>query len=298
MATQTVSERISTSGRVRAFTARRLAGRMGKILLWVAVVFGAAIMVLPFVWMVLTSLKHDYEVLRLPITWLPDQFLYLKNYQDVFARQAFGRFFVNSFIVTFGATFSSVIFSSLGGYAFAKFQFPGKELIFFLFILAVLMVPFEVVVVPLYLMFNRAGLTDTYLGIAGPNLLSAFGIFVMRQFMESIPDDYIDAARVDGHSELGIFARIVLPLSVPGLATLGTVKFIWIWNEFLWPLVIVRSDEMKTVILGLASYSGMWHTSYSLVTAAAFLSVIPMVILFVVFQQYIIQGMTMTGLKG
>lgn len=276
----------------------KLAHATAKILQWAVIILGAATMALPFVWMVLTSLKHDSEVLRLPITWLPDQFPYLENYRQVFIRQPFGRFFANSFIVTTAATVTSLVFSSLGGYAFAKFRFPGKEVLFFLFILAVLMVPFEVVVLPLYLIFNRFGLTDTYLGLAGPNLLSAFGVFIMRQFIESIPDDYIDAARVDGHSELGIFAKIVLPLAVPGLATLGTVKFIWTWNDFLWPLVIVRSDEMKTVILGLANYTGMWWTSYALVTAASFLSVIPMIVLFLIFQEFIIKGMTMTGLKG
>jgi multiple sugar transport system permease protein len=276
----------------------RVTASTAKVIQWTVVVLGAAIMALPFVWMVLTSLKEDAEVLRIPITWLPDQFLYLENYKEVFRRQPFGRFFINSSIVTTAATVSSLFFSSLAGYAFAKFRFPGKEVLFFIFILAVLMVPFEVVVVPLYLIFNRFGLTDTYLGLAGPNLLSAFGVFIMRQFIESIPDDYIDAARVDGHSELGIFARIVLPLSVPGLATLGTVKFIWTWNEFLWPLVIVQSDELKTVILGLANYTGMWWTSYALVCAASFLSIIPMIILFLIFQEFIIKGMTMTGLKG
>jgi multiple sugar transport system permease protein len=298
MAPQIGTRRISVPVRSGLLAGNRLARRVGTTLLWIAVVLGAIGMALPFIWMVLTSLKHDFEVLRLPITWLPDEFLYMKNYQDVFSRQTFGRFFLNSLIVTTGATVSSLLFSSLGGYAFAKFRFPGKEVIFFLFIMAVLMVPFEVVVVPLYLIFNQAGLTDTYLGIAGPNLLSAFGIFVMRQFMESIPNDYLDAARVDGKSELGIFWNIVLPLSVPGLATLGTVKFIWVWNEFLWPLVVVRSDEMKTVILGLANYTGMWHTSYVLVTAAAFLTILPMIVLFVIFQEFIVQGMTMTGLKG
>jgi ABC-type glycerol-3-phosphate transport system permease component len=265
---------------------------------WAIIVVGAVAMALPFVWMVLTSFKHDYEVLRIPITWLPDEAFYFENYKEVFTRQPFGRFFVNSFIVTGAATISSLFFSSLGGYAFAKFQFPGKEVIFFAFVLAVLMVPFEVVVVPLYLLFNSVGLTNTYLGLAGPNLLSAFGVFIMRQFMQSIPNDYIDAARVDGQSEFGIFLRIVLPLSVPALATVGTVKFIWTWNDFLWPLVIVQTDAMKTVILGLANYTGMWYTSYVTVTAASFLSIIPMIIIFVIFQEFVIRGVTMTGLKG
>jgi multiple sugar transport system permease protein len=255
-------------------------------------------MALPFVWMVLTSFKEGHEIYRFPITFLPDSIFNISNYQEVFARQPFGRFMINSVVISASATVTSLIFSSLAGYAFAKYQFPGKEIIFFGLILSVLMIPFEVIVIPLYLMYSRAHLNNTLLGVMGPSLISAFGVFVMRQFMQSVPDDYIDAARIDGMSEFGIFVRIVLPLSGPALATLGTVKFIWTWNEFLWPLIMVESDSVKTVTLGVASYVGMWFTDYEVVTAATTLSVIPTLIIFILLQNMVVRGMTMTGLKG
>jgi len=259
---------------------------------------GAMIMAFPFIWMALTSLKHSDEIYRLPITLLPDNFFNFENYRIVFERQPFLRFFLNSFIIATGCTVASLFLSSLSGYAFAKFEFPGKEVLFFVFILAALMMPFEVIVIPLYLLFNRLGLVNTYLGIMGPSLLSAFGVFIMRQSIVSIPDDYIDAARIDGLSELQIFFRIIVPMSRPALATLGTVKFIWAWNDFLWPLVMVNSESLRTVMLGLSTYTGMWHTDYTVVTAAAFLSVIPLLIIYLTLQNLVIEGMTMTGLKG
>ena len=272
--------------------------RLGQYVLITFIFTGAIIMAFPFIWMVLTSLKYSDEIYRLPMTILPDDFLNSENYYIVFERQPFLRFFLNSFIVAVGSTVISLFFSSLAGYAFAKFEFPGKEVLFFAFILAVLMIPFEVIVIPLYLLFNRLGLVDTYLGIMGPGMISAFGIFIMRQFIVSIPNDYLDAARIDGHSEFQIFLRIIIPLSGPALATLGTIKFIWTWNEFLWPLVMVNSENIRTVTLGLSTYTGLWHTDYNVVTAAAFLSVIPMLIIYLFLQNFVIEGMTMTGLKG
>ena len=271
---------------------------LGRYTLYALIIAGAIIMAFPFIWMVLTSLKHADEIYRLPITILPDNFLYFENYRIVFERQPFLRFFLNSFIVAIGCTAFSLVFSSLSGYAFAKFEFPGKEIIFFAFILAALMIPFEVIVIPLYLLFNRLGLVNTYLGIMGPSLLSAFGVFIMRQFIVSIPNDYIDAARIDGLSELQIFLHIILPMSRPALATLGTIKFIWTWNDFLWPLVMVSSEPMRTVTLGLSTYTGLWHTDYTVVTAAAFLSVIPLLVIYLFLQNFVIEGMTMAGLKG
>lgn len=272
--------------------------RFGQYILWALIAMGAMIMAFPFIWMALTSLKHSDEIYRLPITLLPDNFFNFENYRIVFERQPFLRFFLNSFIIATGCTVASLFLSSLSGYAFAKFEFPGKEVLFFVFILAALMMPFEVIVIPLYLLFNRLGLVNTYLGIMGPSLLSAFGVFIMRQSIVSIPDDYIDAARIDGLSELQIFFRIIVPMSRPALATLGTVKFIWAWNDFLWPLVMVNSESLRTVMLGLSTYTGMWHTDYTVVTAAAFLSVIPLLIIYLTLQNLVIEGMTMTGLKG
>jgi multiple sugar transport system permease protein len=274
------------------------AAHIRRYLVGLLIIIGAVIMAFPFIWMVLTSVKHSEEIYRLPITLLPDDPLNFKNYVTVFERQPFLRFFLNSTIISLSCTAVSLLFSSLSGFAFAKYHFPGKEVLFFVFILAALMIPFEVILIPLYLLFNKLGLVNTYIGIAGPSLLSAIGVFIMRQFIVSIPDDYIDAARIDGYSELGIFFRIILPMSLPALATLGTIKFIWSWNDFLWPLVMVTTEDMRTVMLGLSTYTGMWHTDYTVVTAAAFLSVIPLLIIYLFLQNFVIEGMTMTGLKA
>ncbi len=282
----------------RTFEKGTTSERLVKISFYSIIILGSTIMAFPFVWMIFTSVKQPDELYRLPITLLPDNFFNLENYIEVFKRQNFLLFFLNSIIISVGCTTATLFFSSLSGYAFAKFEFPGKNIFFFVFILAVLMVPFEVIIIPLYLFFNRIGLVDTYLGIMGPSLLSAFGVFIMRQFIVSIPSDYMDAARIDGYSEIGIFIKIILPMSIPAIATLGTIKFIWTWNDFLWPLVMVSTEKMRTVMLGLATYTGMWHTEFTVVTAAAFLSVIPLLVVFLFLQNFVIKGMTMTGLKG
>jgi multiple sugar transport system permease protein len=252
---------------------------------------------LPFVWMAMTSLKAKTEIYIYPPRLFPNNFLNFANYVQVFLRQPFGHFIINSLVIATGTTLASLFFSSLAGFAFAKYKFPFKEAIFFGFILSVLMVPFEVTVIPLYLMYSKAHLNNTLLGVAGPSLISAFGIFIMRQFMQGVPDDYIDAARIDGLSEFGIFWKIVLPLCSPALATLGTVKFIWTWNDFLWPLIIAETDVAKTVTLGVANYVGMWHLDFDVVTAATTLSIIPTLLIFVLLQNLVVKGMTLTGLK-
>ena len=160
------------------------------------------------------------------------------------------------------------------------------------------MIPFEVLLIPLYLMFNSLGLVNTYIALMGPGLISAFGVFLMRQFIETIPNDYIDAARLDGLSEFGIYLKVVLPLAKPALAILVIIKFLWSWNEFLWPLVVVRDVSMKTITLGLSDFASRWYTEYTTSNTACFISIIPILIVFFIFQKYLIKGMTMTGLKG
>ena len=192
---------------------------------------------------------------------------------------------------------SSLVVSALAGYGFAKFRFPGRDVLFFA-IVGILMVPFQSVVVPLYLWVNRLGLLDTYLGILAPDLVSVFGVFLMRQAIEAVPDDYLAAARIDGCNEWAVFWRVVVPAVAPALATLAIIKFMWTWNEFFWPLVVVNSPAMKTVTLGLIGFTNMYFIEYNLVTAAAVLSVLPILIIFLVLQKWVVQAAVMTGLKG
>ena len=160
------------------------------------------------------------------------------------------------------------------------------------------MMPFEITVIPLYLIFNALNLTNTYFGLMAPDLISAFGVFVMRQFIGGIPDSYIEAGRVEGASEFRIFWRLIIPLVKPALATLAVIKFLMVWNDFLWPLVIVRDIPMKTLALGLSDFAGMWYTDYTIICAASFLSMIPTLIIFLFLQKYVVEGITLSGMKG
>jgi len=276
----------------RALRPRRLGWLPG-----IVVSAGAICVFFPFFWMAVTSLKTVPEIQRVPLQVTPDHWANFDNYREVFQRQPFARFLLNSALVAAVSALSSLVVSSLAGYGFAKFRFPGHGLFFFA-IIGILMVPFQSVVVPLYLWVSRLDLLDTYLGILAPDLVSVFGVFLMRQSIEVVPSDYIDAARIDGASELGIFWRVILPSVKPALATLVIVKFMWTWNELFWPLVVVNSPSMKVVTLGLLSFTNMYFIEYNLVTAAAVLSILPILIVFLACQKWVVRGVVMSGLKG
>jgi multiple sugar transport system permease protein len=258
---------------------------------------GAVCVFFPFAWMALTSLKTVPEIQRVPLQITPDRWTNLDNFREVFQRQPFARFLLNSALVASVSALSSVVVSAAAGYGFAKFRFPGHGLFFFA-IIGILMVPFQSVVVPLYLWVSRLNLLDTYLGILAPDLVSVFGVFLMRHSIEVVPTDYVDAARIDGAGEFGIFWRIILPSVTPALATLVIVKFMWTWNELFWPLVVINSPSMKVVTLGLLSFTNMYFIEYNLVTAAAVVSILPILVVFLVCQKWVVRGVVMSGLKG
>jgi len=262
-----------------------------------AIACGAIIVFFPFFWMAVTSLKTAPEIQRVPLQIAPDNWLNFGNYVEVFKREPFLRYLLNSALVSSIAAVSSVVVSSLAGFGFAKYQFPGRE-VFFLAIIGILMVPFQSVVVPLYVWMNDLGLLDTYMGIVAPDLVSVFGVFLMRQAIEVIPNDYIDAARVDGASDLRIFFLVVLPSVKPAIATLLIIKFMWSWNEFFWPMVVTSSPQMKVVTMGLMNFTNMYFIEYNLLTAAAVLSILPILVIFVVLQRWVVQAVVMSGLKG
>ena len=243
-------------------------------LIMLAVACGAIVVFFPFFWMAVTSLKTAPEIQRVPLQIAPDHWLNFSNYVEVFKREPFLRYLLNSAIVASIAAVSSVVVSSLAGFGFAKYRFPGRD-VFFLAIVGILMVPFQSVVVPLYVWMNELGLLDTYAGIVAPDLVSVFGVFLMRQAIETIPNDYIDAARIDGASELRIFFLVILPSVKPAIATLLIIKFMWSWNEFFWPMVVISSPQMKVVTMGLMSFTNMYFIEYNLLTAAAVISILP-----------------------
>jgi len=262
-----------------------------------AVACGAIMVFFPFFWMAVTSLKTAPEIQRVPLQIAPDNWLNFANYAEVFKREPFLRYLLNSTIVASIAAVSSVVVSSLAGFGFAKYRFPGRD-VFFLAIIGILMVPFQSVVVPLYLWMNELGLLDTYAGIVAPDLVSVFGVFLMRQAIEMIPNDYIDAARIDGASELRIFFLVILPSVKPAIATLLIIKFLWSWNEFFWPMVVISSPQMKVVTMGLIGFTNQYFIEYNLLTAAAVISLLPILVIFITLQRWVVQAVVMSGLKG
>jgi multiple sugar transport system permease protein len=291
--------RLDMIHRVARTTRRRfgLSDLAFRGVVFVAVVGGALFTAVPFLYMLTTSLKSPPEMSRTPISFLPDDPTNLSSFVVLFERGPWLLFLLNSTIVTTVGVISSLTFSTLAGYAFAKLKFPGRNF-YFMLILAVLMVPFEATVVPLFKMINAIGLANTYVGLMAPHLLSMVGVFLMRQFIEDIPDDYLDAARIDGASELSLVWRVVVPLSIPALITLAIVKFLWIWNDFLWPLVAVRSEAITTLTLGLANLKSEEHLDLTLIAAGAVFSLLPVVVLFVLLQRYVVQGISRTGVAG
>ncbi len=277
--------------------AERVLGRMvlGGVLVMVAL--GAIFMVMPFVWMVVTAQKDLPEISRVPITWLPDNLLNWNNYRVLLTKFPAMRWLLNSIIVSTVSITTSIFFCALAGYAFAKLHFRGRELCFAI-VLAVLMIPFEVTFLPLFVMLSRVGLVNTYVGIIFPNFMSAIGVFIMRQFMQTIPNDYIDAARIDGASEIQIVGRVVAPLAGPAIVTVAVLKFIISWNSFLWPLVMASNKSMMTMPVGMQSLVNQFIIDYGLLAAGATLMVLPPLILFLAAQRWVISGMVMTGLKG
>jgi len=266
----------------------------GTVVAYVLLTLGTVVMFFPFLWMLLSSFKPLAEIFRLdflPRVWTLD------NYRAVLLDSHFPRWFLNSVVVAGISTVSVLFFCSLVGYTLTRLRFPGRNLIFIL-ILSTLMVPTEMLVIPWYVMSTRYGWVNTFWGLAFPGLIPAFGVFLMRQFFQTLPRDLFDAVRVDGVSEFGLFWRIGVPLVRPGLAALGIFNFVGNWNAFLWPLIIAKSPTMRTIPVGVALFSGEASTQWNLIMAASAMAILPVLIVFFIFQKQIIEGVVLTGVKG
>jgi multiple sugar transport system permease protein len=268
--------------------------RTKSFLSYLVLTLGSLVTLFPFVWMLLTSLKPLPEVFDL--TLLPREPT-LQNYRIILFDYLFGQWFWNSLLVAGITTLSVLVFDSLAGYTLAKLDFPGKPVVFVL-ILSTLMVPTEMLVIPWFATSAQYGWTNSYWGLLFPGLMTAFGVFLMRQFFETLPNDLLDAARIDGLSEFGVFWRVALPLVKPTLAALAILTFLGNWNAFLWPLIVTQSQEMYTLPVGLALFSGEAGSQWNLITAGASLSVFPVLLVFAVFQKQIIEGVVLSGVKG
>ena len=256
----------------------------------------AFFIVFPIAWMVLTSLKPSAETILWPPRMLP-QAPTLENYREIFLRWPFLRFFLNSLLVSGVSTVMILLTSSSAGYAFAKIKSRWLNVIFFIFI-ATIIVPFESYMIPVYLLVNRLGWLDSFPGLILPFVIMAFGVFFMRQTIQAIPDELIQAARIDGCSEFAIFWRMILPLSVGPLSALAIYAFLNVWGFFTWPLIITNTQHMYTTELGLAMFQSQFFIEYGLVAAGATVTALPLLLVFFVFQRRIITAVTLTGLKG
>jgi multiple sugar transport system permease protein len=255
----------------------------------------SALMVTPLAWMVLTSIQTPDEARRFPPVFPSG--IHWENYTDAINAAPFGRFFLNSALVTGATVIGNLVFCSLAGYAFARFRFFGRDVLFVV-LLATLMIPFQVVMIPIFLIMRHLGLVDSLGALILPNLVTPFGIFLMRQFFRTLPIELEEAARIDGCSRLGTLVRIVLPLSGPALATLAVIAFLWNWNDFLWPLVVIQSEHNMTLQLGLSTFQGAHSTAWTLLMAGNVLAVLPMLVAFLLAQRQFVNSIASAGIKG
>jgi multiple sugar transport system permease protein len=267
-----------------------------RLWLYAVLTIGFLVVITPFVWMILGSFKSDAELRQVPPTWWPQRPT-LDNYRQLFSEESFPRYFLNSTLVAVAVTLGNLVFCSMVGYALAKLAFRGKKLVFGL-VMGTLLLPGMVTFVPLFVLVANLGLVDTYPGLILPFLVTPFGVFLMRQFIVGLPDDLLDAGRIDGAGELRIFRQIILPLCGPGLATLGILTFLSSWNNFLWPLVVAQTQEHYTLPVALALFStGQHAVNYGLLMAGATVVVVPIVVIFLILQRRFIEGIATTGIK-
>ena len=254
------------------------------------------LVLVPFAWMVSSALKRDNQVFTVPIEWIPPEFRW-SNFVEIWDRIPMLTYLGNSAFLSIVITFLQVLTGSFAAYGFSKVRFPGRDGLFLAYI-ATIAVPWQAYMVPQYIMMQRADLTDTYWSLILLQGFGAFGVFLIRQYYLSIPDDLCEAARIDGLSEYGIYLRIMLPLSKPALASLALLTFVNTWNDYMGPFIYLTSNELWTVQLGLRSFIGLYEAQYAMIMTGAVLSVLPIVVIFLFGQRYFIRGIATSGLKG
>ncbi len=282
------------SGRPR----RRISGRRLAVraLILLLLLMGAAVVVLPFVYMLVSSLETNAQIGQLTPQFVPNPFMW-DNYAQVWQTSRVGQFFVNSLVVAVATTVGQLLTASLAAYAFARLRFPGRSLLFAAY-LATLIIPFQVTLIPNYILIRLLGWHNTYQGLIAPFVSSVFSTFLLRQFFLTIPVDLEEAAVLDGAGHLTIYARIIMPLARPAVAALVIFAFLNSWNNFLWPLVVVDSESLKTLPLGIAEFEGQFTVQWNLLMAGASLSLVPVLIVYLIAQRWIVQGIALTGQGG
>ena len=270
---------------------------IGKTIVYVILIIMALVMLIPFLWMLSASIKSDREVFQMnPFVFIPESPKW-SNYVDIWTKIPFGKFVQNTVFLTIVVTILQLLTSSFAAYSFAKLNFKYKNGLFLAYIATIAM-PWQVYMVPQFIMMRKMGLNDKLLAIICLQAFSAFGVFMMKQFYEGIPDDLCEAARIDGMSEYKIYLNIMLPLSKPALSTLTIFTFVATWNDYLGPLIYLRSQEKKTIQLGLKMFISQYSSDYGLIMAGSVLSLIPVLIMFLCLQKYFVEGVASSGLKG
>jgi alpha-1,4-digalacturonate transport system permease protein len=287
----------STAATLSAERERTLAGTLYRAIPYVLLSAVTLLMLFPFVWMISTALRPEGHQAELSL--IPQPYLAFENFVRAwtYPHTQFNQYAINSLVIALVSTFLAVALNALAGFAFAKYKFPGRTILFYL-VLATLMVPFQITMIPTYVTVAKLGLINNYWGVILPGTASAFGIFMVRQYMQSIPDELLDAARIDGSSEFGIFVRIIVPLSRTVLTVLGLLTFLYRWNDYLLPLLVLNRQQMFTLPIGITQFIGEYQAEWSLVMAASLISIVPTVALFLFFQRFFVSGIAMTGMKG
>jgi multiple sugar transport system permease protein len=265
-------------------------------LLYAGLILLTTLIFVPFLWMVSSSLKQDNQVFSIPIQWIPTDFVW-SNYVDIWTRVPMLTYLKNSAFLAIVITFLQVLTGSFAAYGFAKMQFKGRDVLFVAYI-ATIAVPWQAYMVPQYIMMQKAGLVNTHLSIILLQAFGAFGVFLMRQYYLTIPDDLSEAARIDGLNEYGIWYRIILPLTKPAIASLALLTFVNTWNDYMGPFIYLTSNDLWTVQLGLRQFVGQFDAEYAMIMAGSVVSVIPIVVVFLFGQRFFIQGIATSGMKG
>ena len=288
--------RTHPSSRRRRRGGRRVRSRLGKVSMYVVLVVLLGVVLLPFIWMLSSSLKHDTEVLTVPIQWVPTTFVW-SNYARIWTQIPMAGYLLNSAILAVVITSLQVLTGSFAAYGFSKVRFPGRDALFLAYI-ATIAVPWQAYMIPQYVLMQKAGLTNTFTALILLQAFGAFGVFLMRQYYMTIPDELNEAARLDGLTDYGIWARIILPLSKPALASLALLTFVNTWNDYMGPFIYLSSNDLWTVQIGLRSFIGQYSAQYAMIMTGSVISIVPILVIFLAGQRYFISGIATSGMKG
>jgi len=275
---------------------RSRAGLAGRILLYAVLIVAAALVLLPFYWMVASSLKTNNEVFTVPVQWWPSVPQW-ENYVTIWVKSDMLTWLKNTLFLSVVVTALQVFTGSFAAYGFSKTRFPGRDVLFLAYI-GTIAVPWQSYMIPQFILFSKLGLSNTLWSIVALQAFGAFGVFLMKQYFDTIPEELSEAARLDGLSEFGIYRRIMMPLSVPAIASLTLLMFVTTWNDFLGPLVYLRSPDLWTIQLGLRTFISQYNAEYALIMTGSVLSVLPILIVFLLGQRYFLEGIATSGMKG